>query len=89
MTWCNDLMTYCWLPSKQRTVKTATCLLTLTATLHVAESEGGRFPVTHRYIRTHTHTNAHVHVRARMKYVSSIRGKRDLCDLHTGHGSYA
>ena len=29
------------------------------------------------------------HASARTTYVSSLRGERDRCDIHTGHGSDA
>ena len=49
--------------------------------------------VTHGHKRTHAdtdmhrnaHERAHAHACARTTYVSSIRGKRVLYDLHTGH----
>ena len=40
---------------------------------------------THGHTGARERTHAHEHARARTTEVSSIRGERDLCDLHTGH----
>ena len=81
----------------QPIVEPAIGLLTVAVPLHVAQSERGirthkdRRGHGHAHVneRAHEHSYAHAYACARTTYVSSLRGERDLCDPHTGHGSDA
>ena len=44
---------------------------------------------THGYRQTHTDTRTRTRTCSRATYVSSIRAERDMCDVHTTHGSDA